>query len=44
MKHMRLVVEVVVCPEADGGRPSDGRWNECLLAEAKHAAPVGDEV
>ena len=44
MKCRRLVVEVVGCPGADGGRPSDGRWNKCLLVKAKHAELVGDEV
>ena len=31
-------------PGADRGRSSDGRWDKCLLAEAKHAELVGDEV
>ena len=44
MKRMRLVVEVVVCPGAGGGCPSDGRRDKFLLAEVKHAEPVGDEV
>ena len=44
MKRMRLVVEVVGCPGADGGCPSDGRQNKCLLAEVKYAEPVGDDV
>ena len=43
MKRRRLVVEVVVRPGADGGRPSDGRQNKCLLTEVQHAEPVGDE-
>ena len=44
MKRRRLVVEVVVHPGADGGCPSDGHQNECLLAEVWYAEPVGDEV
>ena len=44
LKRRRLVVEVIVRPGADGGRPSDGRRNKCLLAEAKHAELAGDEV
>ena len=43
MKCRRLVVEVVVLPRADGGCPSDGRRNECLLAEVQYAEPVGEE-
>ena len=44
MKRRRLVVEVVGCPGADGGRPSNGHRDGCLLAEVKRAEPVGDEV
>ena len=44
MKHRYLIVEVVVHPRADGGCPSDGCRNECLLAEVKYAEPIGDEV
>ena len=44
MKCRWLVVEFVVRPGANGGRPSDGRRNRCLLAKVKHAEPVGDEV
>ena len=44
MKRRHLVIEVVVRPEADGGHPSDGRRNKCLLAEVQYAKPVGDEV
>ena len=44
MKRRRLVVEVVVLPEAYGGRPSNGRQNKYLLAEVQHAELVGDEV
>ena len=44
MKHRRLVVEVVVRPGAEGGRPSNERRNRCLLAEVQYAEPVGDEV
>ena len=44
-KRRRLTVEVVGCPGADGGRASsDGCRNKCLLAEVKHAEPIGDEV
>ena len=43
-KHRRLVVEVIKSPRADGGRPSDGRLDGCLLVEVEHAEPVGDEV
>jgi len=45
VKHRCLVVEVVGWPRADGGRSSsDGRWEKCLLVEAKYAELVGDEV
>ena len=44
MKCRCLVVEVAVCPGADGGCPSDVRQNECLLVEAEYAELVGDEV
>ena len=45
MQAPRLVVEVAEWPRADGGRSSsDGRLDKCLLAKAKHAEPVGDEV
>ena len=44
MKRRRLIVEVVVYPRADGGRPSDGRRNKCLLAEVQHIKLVNDEV
>ena len=44
MKRRRLIVEVVVRPRADGGRPSDGRQNKCLLAEVQYGEPVGGEV
>ena len=43
-KHKRLVVEVAESPRANGGHPFDGRWDGCLLAEVKHAEPVGDKV
>ena len=44
-KRRHLAVEVVGCPEADGGHASsDGCQNKCLLAEVQHAEPVGDEV
>ena len=43
-KHRRLIIEVIRCPKADGGRPSDGRRDGCLLAEVEHAEPVSDEV
>ena len=44
-KRRRLAIEVVGCPEANGGRASsDGRWNKCLLAEVQHTEPVGDKV
>ena len=32
-KRRRLVVEVIVCPGAEGGGPSDGHRNKCLLME-----------
>ena len=45
VKRKCLIVEVVGWPGADGGRSSsDGRRDKCLLVEAKHAEPVGDEV
>ena len=44
MKRRCLVVEVIVRPGADGGRPSDGRQNESLLSEVQYVKPVGDEV
>ena len=44
MKRMHLIVEVVVCPRAKGGHPSDGRWDGCHLTEVEHAELVGDEV
>ena len=46
MKHRRLVVEVVVCPKADGGCPSNGGRNKCLLTEVevKYAELVGNKV
>ena len=44
MKRMRLIIEVVGCPGADGGRPSDGHRIKCLLTKAKHAELVGDKV
>ena len=44
MKRRCLIVEVVVRSGADGGHPSDGRRNKCLLTEVQHAEPVGDEV
>ena len=44
MKCRRLTVEVIGSPGADKGRRSDGRQNKCLLAKAKHAELVGDEV
>ena len=43
-KRRRLVVEVAGSPGADGGRPSDGRQDGCVLAEAEHTELVGDEV
>ena len=33
MKRRRIIVEVIMRPGADGGHPSDGRRNECLLTE-----------
>ena len=44
VKRRCLIIEVVVCLGADGGRPSDGCQNKCLLAEVQHDEPVGDEV
>ena len=44
MKPRHLAIEVVGCPRADGGCPSDGRRNKCLLVKAKHAELVDDEV
>ena len=44
MKCRILIVEVVGSPRADGGCPSGGRQDRLLLAEVKHAEPVGDEV
>ena len=44
MKRRCLVVEVVGCSRADGGRPSDRRRNKCLLVEVYYAKPVSDEV
>ena len=45
MKRRCLVVEVIACPRADGGcSSSDGRRDKCLLAKAKHAELVDDEV
>ena len=44
MKHRRLIIEVIMRPRADGGRPFDGHQNECLLVEASYAKLVGDEV
>ena len=41
---LNLIIEVVVRPRANGGHPSDGRQNKCLLVEVKHAEPIGDEV
>ena len=43
-KHRRLIIEVIVCPRADGGRPSDGHQDDCFLAELQNAKPVDDEV
>ena len=43
MKHGCRVIEVVR-PGVDGGCPSDGCQNECLLAEVQYAKPVDDEV
>ena len=43
MKRRHLAIEVTGSPRADGGCPSGGRWDRCLLAEVKHAEPVGDE-
>ena len=43
-KKRRCRVVEVVRPEVDGGRPSDGCRDVSLLAEAKYADPVGDEV
>ena len=43
-KRRCLVLEVIECPGANGGRPSDGRRDGCLLVEVKYAEPVGDEV
>ena len=44
LKRRHLVIEVIMCPKADGGRPSDGRQNKCLLAEVQYGEPVGGEV
>ena len=45
MKRRHLIIEVVGCPRADGGRTSfDGCQNKRLLMEVQHAEPVGDEV
>ena len=44
MKHRILIIEVIVCPRADGGCPSDGHRNMCLLTKAKHTELVGDKV
>ena len=45
MKRRCLVVEVAGWPRADGGRSSsDGHWDKCLLAKAKHTELVGIEV
>ena len=44
MKRRCLIVEVVVRFGADGGRPFDGRRDDCLLAKVQYAEPVGDEV
>ena len=44
MKRRRLIIEVVGCPGADGGRPSDWRRDGCLLLELKRVEPVGNEV
>ena len=44
MKRMRLILEVTKSPRADGGCPSDGRRDGCLLTEVEHAEPVGNEV
>ena len=42
---MCLVIEVAGWPGADEGRSSsDERRDKCLLAKAKHAELVGDEV
>ena len=43
-KRRRLVVEVAENPGADGGRPSDGCQDGCLLVEVENAKPIGDEV
>ena len=44
MKRRCLIVEVVVRPRVDGGRPFDGCRNESLVVEVKYAEPVGDEA
>ena len=44
MKRRCLNAEVVMRSRANGGRPSDRCWNECLLAEVKYAELVSDEV
>ena len=44
MKRRCLVIEVVGCPRADGGHPSNGHQNKCLLIEVKYAESDGDEV
>ena len=45
MKRGCLDVEVIEWPRAYGGRSSsNGRRDKCLLAEAKYAELVGDEV
>ena len=44
MKRRRLVAEVAGSSGADGGHPSDGCRNKCILAKAKHTELVDDEV
>ena len=44
MERRCLIVEVVMRPGADGGCPTDGRRNECLLAEVKYTKRASDEV
>ena len=44
MKRRCLIIEVVVRLGADGGRPSNGRRNKCLLVEVYTPEPIDDKV
>ena len=44
VKRECLDVEVIECLGAGGEHSSNGRQDECLLSEAKHVEPVGNEV